>query len=141
MIGNGTLSLLHDAQMPSIIIHIFKQLNIGDFRVRINNRKILLGFFAGLGLGEQQAQSVLKIVDDLEKLPHKVIITQFEAAGLDGDTQDLLFHFLRLEGKNRDKIKALKDLSVQDQMLMQGIEELETVLTALENMGVEEKYI
>src|SRR5574344_2630181 len=44
VIGNEELSLIYDAEMPSIIYDIFKKLNFGDFVIQINNRKILSGF-------------------------------------------------------------------------------------------------
>ena len=45
VIGKEDLSLRYDAEMPSIIIDIFKKLNFGKFKIKINNRKILNGFF------------------------------------------------------------------------------------------------
>ncbi len=52
------LSLLYDAQMPAIITEIFEAINIGDFVIRINNRKILTGFFQSVGVTENQIKSL-----------------------------------------------------------------------------------
>ena len=65
IIGDGELSLLNDAEIPSIIYNTFKELNFGEFTICINNRKILNGFFKSLNL-EEISIDVMRIIDKIE---------------------------------------------------------------------------
>jgi histidyl-tRNA synthetase len=67
IIGNGKLSLMNDAEIPSVIYAVFKELNFGNFTIRINNRKILNGFMAELQAGEK-APEILRILDKIDKI-------------------------------------------------------------------------
>ena len=67
IIGNDELDLVYDAEMPAVIYHVFKELNMGAFTIRLNNRKVLNGFFKELGLEDKIAE-VLRIIDKLEKI-------------------------------------------------------------------------
>ena len=67
IIGNDELSILYDAEMPAVIYHVFKKLGIGDFTIRLNNRKVLGGFFASLGLSDK-IEEILRTIDKIEKI-------------------------------------------------------------------------
>ncbi len=56
IIGGEELDLLYDAEIPAIIHQVFLKLGIGKFTIRINNRKILGGFFGSLGLSDKIEQ-------------------------------------------------------------------------------------
>ena len=45
IIGDGALSIVNDAEIPSIIYNTFTSLGIDEFTIRINNRKVLNGLF------------------------------------------------------------------------------------------------
>src|SRR5690554_60775 len=66
IIGNGTLDIINDAEIPSVIYSTFKDLGFDAFTIRINNRKLLSGFFNSLGIDD--ATYVLRAVDKLEKI-------------------------------------------------------------------------
>ncbi|MFP3422232.1 hypothetical protein R0K19_22960, partial [Bacillus sp. SIMBA_161] len=84
IVGNGSLGLLADAEIPCVIHAIFSRAGIGRFRIRINNRKILQGFLAGVGLAEDRFIDALRAVDALEKVgPEKVVAELRETTGLD----------------------------------------------------------
>lgn len=68
VVARRELSLLYDAQMPAIITEIFEAVNIGDFLIRINNRKILTGFFQSVGIAETKIKACIGIIDNLEKI-------------------------------------------------------------------------
>ncbi len=81
IIGNEKLDLYYDAEMPAVIYHVFKELNIGDFTIRLNNRKILNGFFSQLGLSER-AGDILRVIDKLEKIGAQAVSEELlETAG------------------------------------------------------------
>src|SRR5690606_14872318 len=68
VIGKDTLSVRHDAEMPAVIHAVFAELGVGDFTIQLNNRKLLRGFFEGLGIAEGERQAlVLREIDKLDK--------------------------------------------------------------------------
>ncbi len=136
VIGNGELSLLNDAQIPAIIIEIFKQLNVGDFVVRINNRKILTGLFQSLGIPEADMKKTLDIVDDLEKLPREEILESFTANGLSHRQVDTILEFVSTDHHDFEALKNVCDQAV----FQEGVKELQQVIEALEAMGVDANY-
>ncbi len=138
VIGVEYLSLLNDAQMPSIIIQIFEQLEIGDFIVKINNRKILLGFFESLGLPGKEAKKVLDIVDGMEKIGHKKVFQALINEGISKVNAQKIMDFTEISGYSGEIFKQLESMSVNTTFL-EGSEELKTVIEGLENMKVSEK--
>ena len=67
VIGDGELDLINDAELPSVIYTIFKNLGFNNFTIRVNNRKILNGLFEEIGQ-EEKSVEVLRIIDKIEKL-------------------------------------------------------------------------
>ncbi len=142
IIGMENLSIKNDALMPAIIIEIFqKLLPNNDFVVRINNRKILLGFFMDLGVSEDQTKKVLDIVDDLEKLPKEKITEQLFGLGLNEKNINKLFDFINIKGSNEEIINKL-ELIEENESFCNGVAELKEVVAILLQLGVsEDKFI
>ncbi len=138
VIGSENLSLLNDAQMPSIIIQIFERLNIGDFVVRINNRKILTGFFQSLGIEGEKIKETLDIVDDLEKIGHEKVFDALEAEGLSKDIAQKILDFTEINGSTEEILGKIDGL-VDHETFQQGVEELETVIAGIQAMGIDGK--
>lgn len=156
VIGNGTLSILNDAQIPAIIIDIFKMLMPqNDFVVRINNRKVLLGFFEGIGIEADKIKKVLDIVDDLEKLSRDKILDCFASEGIGENQVEQILDFVNLSGDNFEILEKLREKPPSPlkgelaphppkegadwEVFNEGVEELIQVITALNNMGVDGK--
>ena len=81
IIGNDELSILYDAEMPAVIYHVFKKLGIGDFTIRLNNRKVLGGFFASLGLSDK-IEEILRTIDKIEKIGKEKVISELISIGV-----------------------------------------------------------
>ena len=78
VIGDGQLSILNEAEIPSIIYRTFTALGLQRFQIRVNNRKILNGFYAMQGLSEQSSD-VMRTVDKLDKIgADKVVIFLYQ---------------------------------------------------------------
>ncbi len=137
VIGSEHLSLLNDAQMPSIIIQIFERLNIGDFVVRINNRKILTGFFESLGIEGEKIKQTLDIVDDLEKIGHGKVFEQLEKEDLSKEVAQKILDFTEITGTTDEIFKKITGF-VENENFTQGIEDLKTVVDGIRAMGVDE---
>ncbi len=66
VVGDGTLPFSYDVELALTIADALSALPIGDFRLRVNNRKLAEGFYRGLGLADPDA--VLRAIDKLEKI-------------------------------------------------------------------------
>ncbi|MDH3324203.1 MAG: histidine--tRNA ligase, partial [Candidatus Peregrinibacteria bacterium] len=140
VIGSGNLSVLNDAQMPAIIIEIFRNLlPNNDFIVRINNRKILTGLFAFLEIPEDKIKTTLDAVDDLEKLGEDKVREKLKNENISDDQISKLFEFIEITGTNDEIIEQIQKLDYKNEKLQEGIAELAEVVSALHNMKVNEK--
>jgi hypothetical protein len=93
-IGRGSIGLLNDAEMPAVIYRVFTEMGIGAFVIRINNRKLLQGFYAFLGIDAARIGDALRIVDKLEKIgPDKVRAELVEKLGLDASVAEQILSF------------------------------------------------
>jgi len=138
IIGSEKLSFLNDAQVVSVIIQLFEKLNIGDFVVRINNRKILTGLFADLGINEDKIKPTLDAIDDLEKIGEEGVEKQLQVLGLDEAQTHSILSFTRLKGDPEDMIGKLEAFHSHE-VFTQGVEEMRTVLQSLNDMGINPK--
>ena len=81
VIGDEKLDLINDAELPSVIYTIFKNLGFDNFTIRINNRKILNGIFEYLGNKENSIE-ILRIIDKIDKIGSKAVAEELEKIGL-----------------------------------------------------------
>ena len=138
VIGNETLSLLYDAEIPSIIYDIFKKLDFGDFIIRINNRKILSGFFESLDLSDM-VTDILRVIDKLEKIGIDNVRSELSELGISNENIEKITSFVSITGNSNEKIQKLNDLNIENNQFRLGVKELEYVLTTLKAMNINEE--
>ncbi len=139
VIGNETLSILYDAEIPSIIYDLFKKLNIGDFTIRINNRKILTGFFNSLELNSK-VTDILRIIDKIEKIGEDEVKSELSLLDIDNDKVSKIIDFIRISGDAFTKIERLKNLGITDEVYNEGVNELETVINNIKARGLDSNF-
>jgi histidyl-tRNA synthetase len=143
VIGKDALSVRYDAEMPAVIHAVFSQLAIGPFTIQLNNRKLLRGFFEGLGIADGERQAlVLREIDKLDKrgAEHVRATLMGEAFGLSGEITEKILSFV--QSRSTDHAQALAQLDALGSgsaMLNQGIAELREVIELLRGYGVPEK--
>ena len=135
VIGDETLSLKYDSEMVSIINDIFTKLNFGKFVIRINNRKILGGFFEGLGLNDK-ITDILRIVDKLEKIGNEEVKKELNDLGVNNDSVNKIINFISLNGSTDEILKALKNNYSDNELFNTGVSELESVIEDLESRRI-----
>ncbi|MEH2141611.1 histidine--tRNA ligase [Nostoc sp.] len=141
VVARRELSLLYDAQMPAIITEIFEAINIGDFLIRINNRKVLTGFFKSVGIAEDKIKSCIGIVDNLEKIGENKVKQDLEKEGILAEHAQNIIEFIKINGsvdEILDKLKYLAENLSETEQLSLGVSELETVIAGVRNLGVAE---
>lgn len=142
VVARGKLSLLYDAQMPAIITEIFDAINIGDFVIRINNRKILTGFFASVGIAENQIKACIGIIDNLEKIGEVKVKQELDEVGISSEQTEKIIEFIKIDGNVDDILDKLKHLAnnlPEAEQFILGVSELETVINGVRNLGVADK--
>jgi histidyl-tRNA synthetase len=141
VVGRNQLSLLYDAQMPAIISEIFEAVNIGDFLIRINNRKILTGFFMSTGVEESQIKTCIGIIDNLEKIGTTKVKADLEKAGILSEQTQKIIDFINIKGSITEVLEKLKHLAESMPKAEQfnlGVTELDTVISGVRDLGVGE---
>ena len=138
IIGDGKLDILNEAEIPAIIYKVFKGFGLSRFQIRVNNRKILNGFYAMLGLSEKSGD-IMRTVDKLDKIgAAKVKVILLEDCGLTDEQADEILKFIAITGSNAEVLAALEGYAGRNEMFDQGLGELKAVCSNLAAFGVPE---
>ena len=135
IIGDGELDLINDAEMPSIIYALFRELGFKDFTIKINNRKILNGLFENIGQKENRTE-ILRIIDKIDKIGKQSVIEEFKNIGLDNKQINQIISFIEIEGTSDEKINKLEELEIDNDTYKKGVEELKSVVKNVRLFGV-----
>ena len=139
IIGDGKLDILNEAEIPAIIYKVFKGFGLTRFQIRVNNRKILNGFYAMLGLTEKSGD-IMRIVDKLDKVgAEKVGLMLYDELGISQDHVDEILGFIMIRGTNEQVLTALEGYAGRNEIFDQGLSELKAVTENLAAFGVAEE--
>ena len=139
VIGDGKLDISNEAEIPSIIYKTFSQMGLRRFQIRVNNRKILNGFYAMLGLSEQSGD-IMRTVDKLDKIGAEKIRTLLvEECGLAEERADEILRFIAIRGTNAEVLTALEGYRGRNEVFDLGLDELTAVVKYLGAFGVPEE--
>ena len=139
VIGDGKLDISNEAEIPSIIYKTFSQMGLRRFQIRVNNRKILNGFYAMLGLSEQSGD-IMRTVDKLDKIgAEKVRTLLVEECGLAEERADEILRFIAIRGTNAEVLTALEGYRGRNEVFDLGLDELTAVVKYLGAFGVPEE--
>ena len=122
VIGDGKLDISNEAEIPSIIYKTFSQMGLRRFQIRVNNRKILNGFYAMLGLSEQSGD-IMRTVDKLDKIgAEKVRTLLVEECGLAEERADEILRFIAIRGTNAEVLTALEGYRGRNEVFDLGLD-------------------
>ena len=139
IIGNDELDLVYDAEMPAVIYHVFKELNMGGFTIRLNNRKVLNGFFKELGLEDKIAE-VLRIIDKLEKIGEEKVTQELAELEVTEEAIAKILQLIHIKGSNEQIVESLRQMAIEEPLFHAGVEELAQVTEYMRQLGMEEEY-
>ena len=137
IIGDGKLDITNEAEIPAIIYKTFSTLGLKRFQIRVNNRKILNGFYGMLGLTEKSGD-IMRTVDKLDKIgPDKVkaILMGEEIALSEADADEIL-KFIAITGSNEEVLAALEGYQGRHEIFDAGLAELKAVVKYLAAFGI-----
>ena len=139
IIGDGKLDILNEAEIPAIIYKVFRGFGLTRFQIRVNNRKILTGFYDMLGLAEKSGD-IMRTVDKLDKIgPDKVRIILLEDCGLTEEQADEILKVIAIRGTNGEVLAALEGYTGRNETFDLGVSELNAVTRNLAAFGVPEE--
>ena len=138
IIGDGKLDIVNDAEIPAIIYKVFRGFGLERFQIRVNNRKILSGFYAMQELSEKSGD-IMRTVDKLDKIgTEKVRNLLISDCGLSEEKADEILKFISITGTNAEVLSALEGYCGKNELFDLGVQELRTVTANLAAFGVPE---
>lgn len=135
IIGENELSLINDAEMPSVIYNTFKELGFDDFTISINNRKILNGLFEYLELKDNSVD-ILRIIDKIDKIGKENVVKEIQELGINQEKIDTIMNFISITGDIEQTISSLRNLNISNELFELGVNELEEVAKNINLFGV-----
>lgn len=135
IIGDGELSIVNDAEMPSVIYTTIKEFGFDKFTIRINNRKLLNGLFAELSL-EEQSVEIMRIIDKLEKIGRDNVVKCLQDLNVADEKIEKVLNFIEIDGETDEKLQKLENLNFTNELFLQGLNELKEVVKYVRLFGV-----
>ncbi|MEM8720181.1 MAG: histidine--tRNA ligase [Cyanobacteria bacterium P01_G01_bin.39] len=141
VIGRQDLSIFYDAQMPAIIAEIFSRINIGEFIIRINNKKILQGLFEFFEVEAEKIKLCIQTIDTLEKVGKQRVKQDLQLQGLSEEQSGQIISFIELKGTVDEVLNFLKQKSSiieKSSIFAAGVSELQSVIDGIRKLNVPE---
>ncbi|MBQ9974032.1 MAG: histidine--tRNA ligase family protein, partial [Oscillospiraceae bacterium] len=141
IIGDGKLDISNEAEIPSIIYKAFTSMGLKRFQIRVNNRKVLNGFYAMLGLTEKSGD-IMRTVDKLDKIGADKVAALLvsDEIGLSDEQAQEILKFIAIKGSNAEVLTALESYRGRHELFDLGLDELNTVTKYLAAFGVPETH-
>lgn len=139
IIGDGELSTINDAEIPSVIYNLIKELGFEEFTIRINNRKILNGLFEYINQKDNSVE-ILRIIDKIEKIGKDAVIEDLEKIGVSKEAIEKIINFIEIDGTTDEKLQKLQDLNIENETFKLGLEELISVVKYIRIFGVPDTH-
>lgn len=139
IVGNGKLGIINDAEIPSVIYSTFKGLGFENFTIKINNRKVLNGFFNYLGIEDRVG--TLRAIDKIDKIGTSGVKKELDKIGLSIEAVEKIIQFMNIEGTNEEILHNLKDMNIDNEEFQLGLEELSLVIDYVKYFGVPNENI
>jgi len=136
IIGNESLGLINEAEILGVIYATFKALGFDAFTIRINNRKVLNGFFEAMEVKDNA--EVLRVIDKIDKIGRDAVAKELSETGINAETVRNILDFVSIKGSDEQVIEALNKLNIENELFKTGVKELETICGTIGGFGVPE---
>lgn len=135
----GTYSIGSDAEIIQVIVESLYALGIDDFTIALNNRKIMNGFAASLGIADK-IEDILRIVDKITKIGEEQVSQELEEIGIAQESVAKLIDFISKNGSGVDFFEEIAPYKACDALTKTGIEELESIYEILDLLDIDPKH-
>jgi histidyl-tRNA synthetase len=137
IIGENELSKLHDSELISVILKIFKDLKLPNFTIKINNRNLLVGLIKSFGIENNNIANIIKLIDKADKISRKQLETELQGYSLSDVNIALIVEMLDKKFSNHEWITFLKDLNITNEEFVSGLSDLEKFLSSCIDFDVD----
>ena len=138
IIGDETLDIINDAELPMVIYTTFKKLGFEDFTIKINNRKILNGLYESIGQKENSVE-IMRIIDKIDKIGEEAVKEEIAKLGVSNNDIETIINFIKINGNSDEKLEKLQSLNIENETYKKGLEELTQVVKYIRLFGIPEK--
>ncbi len=138
IIGDNELNIINDAEIPSVIYSALKEIGLNDFTFKINNRKLLAGFYEKLGLNDK-LQDILRVTDKIDKSELSVIKEELRNLNIPNEQIDAILNFISIKGSGEEIFESIEKYN-DNELFNEGLKELKQVVTYMKLFGLDEKY-
>lgn len=139
VVGSEKLSVLYDAEVPALMYRVLRALGLERFHIRLNNRKLMKGFYAALGL-EDKAADILRLIDKADKIGWDAVHAGLEELALSESQVTRVLDFVQITGPFETVLASLFAADIQNDLYRTGVDELASVCRALVALGVPETH-
>ncbi|MEJ7834538.1 MAG: histidine--tRNA ligase [Nocardioides sp.] len=124
VVGQGELPFHHDVEVAKVMIDALSRLDfLPAFRLQVNNRKLIQGFYTGVGVAD--VDEAMRIIDKLDKLPADVVRRLLvEEVGLTGEQADRCLALAAISTTDDSFVGEVMALGVANDLLDEGLAEL-----------------
>ncbi|MEV4508653.1 histidine--tRNA ligase [Dactylosporangium sp. NPDC049525] len=126
IVDRGTLPAHYEAEIPLVIGDALRSLPIPPVKILVNNRKLCEGFYRGLGL--EQPEEILRIVDKLDKIGPAAVSVEIQKAGASEAQADACLALAAIRATDASFADAVRGLGVEHPLLDEGVAELVAVV-------------
>jgi histidyl-tRNA synthetase len=134
IINRDKLSYLAEAEIPAVIYSVFQEMAIGEFRIRINNRKVLRGLLQEFQVKDENTALVLRALDKIDKEDAAKIRADLEGEGMSRSAAADLHAMISTRRDTNETLSVLK--KIKNETGTQGLEELTRIVSAIRQFGV-----
>ena len=127
IVGRDTLGFHHDVEVARVMAEAMAALPVPRLTLQVNNRKLIQGFYAGIGANDIDA--VMRVIDKLDKLPAETIAKMLvDEAGLTDEQAAQCLQLAEIRTTDTSFAERVRALGVESELLDQGLSELTAVI-------------
>ena len=138
IIGDETLDIINDAELPAVIATTFRRLGFDEFTIKINNRKILNGLYESINQTEKSVD-IMRIIDKIDKIGDQAVIEELEKIEVPKESINKIMQFIKIDGTTDEKLKKLQTLGIENDTYKMGVEVLGEIVKYIRLFGIEDK--
>ncbi|XP_033877774.3 histidine--tRNA ligase isoform X1 [Acipenser ruthenus] len=135
--------MIPDAECIKVVHEILAELQLGDFRIKVNDRRILDGMFAVCGVPDDKFRAICSTVDKLDKASWEEVKNEMVGEkGLAPEAADRIGEYVRMHGGFDLAEKLLQDPQLsQNEHALEGLTDMKDLFKYLELFKITDKVI
>jgi len=127
IVGPGELAFHHDVEVMRVMVEALAALPIPPVSFQFNNRKLIQGFYRGLGI--EDVTGAIRVIDKLDKLPAEEVTRQLvEDVGATPEQAAQCLELATIRVSDTSFVERVRGLGVDDELLDTGLSELAAVI-------------